>query len=105
MLDTIDPGTEITVKIVRQPTNVAAAKTLRRVLSQDPAVKAENRRLEKVRKAGMRVKQRGGRPWEVRVVKQHPVAGQLGESGTVTASADVLRDLGSVQRFIEVAPV
>lgn len=104
MLDNIDPGSRVTVKIVKQPTNAAAVKTLQRVLSKDAVATAENRRQEKVRKAGFRTKQRGGRPWEVRVVKQHAVAGRIGESGTVTATVDVLRDLGSVQRFVEVAP-
>lgn len=104
MLDNIDPGSRVTVKIVKQPTNTAAIKTLQRVLNKDAAVAQENRRQEKVRKAGFRVKVRGGRPWEVRVVKQHAVEGKIGESGTITATADVLRDLNSVHRFIEVAP-
>ena len=104
MLENIDPGSRVNVKIVSQPTNAAAVKTLQRVLNKDEVARQENVRQEKVRKAGFRTKQRGGRPWEVRLVKQHAVKGRIGESGTVTATVDVLRDLGSVQRFIEVTP-
>jgi len=53
----------------------------------------------------LRAPQRGGgrwRVWESRLAKQHPVKGALGEQGTFVASVDVLRDLKSVERFIEV---
>lgn len=98
----IAPGTKVNVKIVKQPTSVAASKTLARVLSKDPQVKAENRRQADVRRTNYNPQRRGGRLYGGHVVKQHPVAGQLGESGTLTATVDVLRDLRRVERFIEV---
>ena len=102
MLENIAPGDKVTVKIVKQPTNEAARKTLQRVLSKDEAAKAENKRQSKVRESNFRTKQRGGRQWARNVVKQHAVAGTVGETGTILASTDVIRDLGSVQRFVEV---
>ncbi len=100
----ITPGSTITVNIVKQPTNAAASKTLVRVLSKDPAIVAENKRLKKVRAKNAKPNQRGGRVrlWAGRLVKQHPIKGQLGESGTLVASPDVIKDLASVERFIEV---
>ena len=43
------------------------------------------------------------RVWEGRLPKQRPVTGSLGESGTILASTDVLADLKSVERFVEVS--
>ena len=104
MLENIAPGARVNVRITQRPSNEAAVKTLRRVLSKDPVFHQENRRQEKVRKSGFRTKQRGGRPWEVRLVKQHAVNAEVGEQGTVVATVDVLRDLQSVGRFVEVSP-
>ena len=97
----IDPGSQVHVKITKTPTNEAARKTLRRVLNKDPDVKREHRRLEKVRASNLRHKTRGGRPWAIRVPKQYPVEGKAGESGTVLATVDVIRDLESVGPFVE----
>lgn len=102
MLDKIAPGTRVKVSITKQPTSAAAAKTLVRVLSKDRAIEAENKRLRRVRDRHLRITRRGGRPWAIRVTKQHPVKARPGESGTLIATVDVLRDLASVRRFIEV---
>lgn len=102
MLD-IAPGTKVTVKITKRPTSAAAAKTLQRLLAKDPVVQKEDRRQTKVRKVGFRTQQRGGRDWEVRVVRQELVKAVPGEQGTITATADILRDLKSVERFVEVS--
>ena len=104
MLDNIAPGSRINVKIVKNPSNAAAAKTLVRLLSKDRAAKAENDRLRRVRKSNFSQKQRGGRFWDSNVVKQHPVEATPGATGTITATLDVLTDLRSVSRFVEVSP-
>ena len=100
----ITPGTTVTVKIVKQPANEAARKTLVRILSKDADVVAENKRLKAVRKTNQTHSPRGGRwrVWEGRLPKQRPVTGKVGESGTVLASVDVLADLNSVEKFVEV---
>ena len=98
----LKPGSKISVKVVKDPTSVAASKTIARVLSKDPKVKAENKRHRKVRDRNYSPKMRGGRLYGGRLVKQHPVRGEIGESGVVTATVDVIRDLQSVSRFIEV---
>ncbi len=100
-------GTKINLKIVKQPTSAGASKTLMRLLSKDPSVIAENKRHAKIRKKAKTMSPRGGRwrVWESRLAKQHPVTGALGEEGTIIASYDVLKDLPSVERFIEVTAV
>ena len=94
----------IAIKVVKAPTNAAAKKTLQRLLSKDSKVQAENRRLKRVRKAHFSQGRRGGRFWDINVVKQQPVAGCLGEAGVITASLDVITDLKSVAQFVEVKP-
>ncbi len=103
MIENIAPGSRINVKVVKQPTNIAASKTLMRVLAKDPVVAAEHARQDKLRKVHYNPQPRGGRLYGGQLVKQHPVKGTLGEAGTITATASVLRDLGSVKRFIEVS--
>lgn len=103
MIENIAPGDTVTVKIVKQPTNAAARKTLVRVLSKDAAVQRENDHQRKVRKTHAKPKQRGGRTWISKTVKQRPVEGKVGEAGSIRATVDVIRDLGSVDRFIEVS--
>lgn len=100
----IKPGSQITVTVTKQPTNAAGRKTVVRLLSKDENVKLENNRLKKARENHFRQTRRGGRFWDVNVVKQHPVKGLEGETGTITATLDVIQDLASVQRFVEVKP-
>ena len=101
----ITPGSTVTVKVVKEPTSAAARKTLVRLLSKDPVVVKENQRLKTVRARNTSFSTRGGRwrIWESRLVKQNPVAGTVGESGKILASVDVLTDLKSVEKFVEVS--
>ena len=102
MPDEIAVGSRIQVKVVKQPTNAAAAKTIVRLLSKAEPVQEENRRLRRMRDTYAEDRTRAGRLWTVRVPKQRPVKGEVGESGTLKATVDVIRDLGSVARFVEI---
>lgn len=103
-IDAISPGQRVNVKIVRRPTNAAAEKTLVRLLSKDPVVRQEAERQRKVRRSNLGSKIRGGRVWYQRVVKQPATRAEVGRTGSVRATVDVLRDLGSVERFVELTP-
>ena len=103
MIDDIAPGSRIQVKIVKTPRSAAAAKTLVRLLSKDERVYEEKKRLDRIRATRFRTKRRGGREWPVHLVKRHPVKGVAGEIGTIQATVDVLPDLKSVSRFINVS--
>ena len=104
MMDDITLGSQVQIKVVKTPRKGAAVKTLVRLLSKDDVFRTENNRIHRLRKTHNRVKQRGGRPWTVRMVKLTSARGEAGESGTITATTDVINDLRSVARFIEVAP-
>ncbi len=102
-MDSIQPGSTVTVKIVKTPTNAAARKTLVRLLSKDEAHKAELSRRSKVRKTGYNPQPRGGRLYSGHVVfGSKPIRGDVGEQGSLRATVDVISDLRSVQRFVEV---
>jgi len=102
MHDDIQPGSSIHVKVASQPTNVAATKTLVRLLSKDSAVREENKRIAKLRKIHHNPQMRGGRLYGGRMVKLRPVKGKVGEEGTIIATIDVLADLKRVSRFLEI---
>ena len=104
MLDNIQPGAKVNVKVTSQPTNKGAVKTLVRLLSKSEKAKAEDRRLTRVRHENFTPKRRGGRLYAGHKVKLHPVKGKVGEQAVITATLSVLTDLKSVSRFVEVAP-
>ena len=102
-MNEITPGSKITVKVVKTPASESARKTLERVLMKSPAMKAEDARLKRARQNNIKNEMRGGRIYPRRVPKQHPVKGAVGDEQTITATLDVIRDLKSVERFIEVS--
>lgn len=104
-VDQIAPGSKVVVKVVKQPTNAAAAKTIVRLLSKDAVARKHDARLKRSRKVHLRQAARGGRLWEINVVKQPVATAEVGAAGTIVASLDVIKDLASVTRFIEVSPV
>ena len=104
MFENIAIGSDIHVKITKRPVSVAAAKTLVRVLSKDPVIQARNKHLRKVRDSHYRPRMRGGRLYGGRMIKLNPITVDTGKTGTLKATLDVLNDLRSVSRFVEITP-
>lgn len=102
---TITPGSRITLTVIKPPTNRGAEKTIKRLLEKDKAAMKESNRQRAIRKRLYAPKPRGGRFGTLggHVVKQQSVKVKVGAKGTMLASLDVLRDINSVQRFVEVA--
>lgn len=98
----ITPGTQVRVEIVKTPTSDAAEKTLIRLLAKDAGVAKTKKKDKLFHARSVRVKGRGGRPWEHRTKMRQPVDPKVGATGTLRASVDVLRDLASVSRFVKV---
>lgn len=99
----ITPGTVVTVKIKKTPRCAAAAKTLSRLFGKDPVNKKKRVQRKKLLAAAMDVRRRGGRPWEVRPLAPRLVQPEQGDSCRIRATSDVIGDLRSVARFIDVA--
>ncbi|NJL30600.1 MAG: hypothetical protein HC898_02625 [Phycisphaerales bacterium] len=104
MSQSIVPGTKVQIKLVKSPTSAAAKKTIVRLLRKDAAVMGNADRLRKARKTHTTEHPRGGRMWSVRVPAIEPVQLTPGTTGTIVASLDVLTDLKSIARFVEVTP-
>ena len=101
-LTNIAPGSKVKIKVVKTPTSRAGRITLTRLLRKDRALKSEDQRLRRIRRDGFTQKQRGGRFWDTHLVAQPVLVVKEGVTQTITASLDVLRDLKSVERFVEV---
>lgn len=94
------PGQQLRVTITRQVNRDAARKTLERLFLKDKAISGP---LD-ARSANFKPlpKRRGGRIWTKRPNKVHPVL-EKGVAVTIPASPQTMRDLGSVEDFVEVA--
>ena len=102
MAGEIKPGAVVKVKVKRTPLKEAAAKTLSRLFAKDSTNKKQRRFRKKLLADAMDVRRRGGRPWEVRPQAPRLVQPGVGDSCTIRATMDVLGDLKSVSRFVEV---
>ena|SRR5947209_6319765 len=93
-------GQTLTVKVSKQITREGARKTLERLFMQDKTVcKPINDRSANFKELP---KRRGGCIWTKRPNKVHPELIE-GASATIKATPQTLRDLKSVQAFVEVS--
>lgn len=99
----ISPGTQINIKVIKTPTNEAAAKTLSRIFAKGPGARKLRETRKALRSNAMDVRRRGGRPWEVRQKAPRLFMPQKGDACSVRATCALLGDLRSVASFVEVA--
>jgi hypothetical protein len=98
----VKPGQWVTITVKSQPRTEGGRKTLARLLQKDPKARKERARLKRSRVREQH--SRGGRMWNdnppaIKVVQVKP-----GASSRVFASIDVLKDVASVAKYVEVAP-
>jgi hypothetical protein len=98
----IAPGSKIKIEILGRPTALAARKTLTRVCRKDAEMRHLDRR-RKEQRPSLQKWQRGGRMWEHRMKTKPPVKLAAGETFSVLASVDVVRDLRSIARWVKVS--
>ncbi len=103
MATEMHPGSNILITLTKSPTNAAAAKTLSRLFSRGDANRRARAKRKRMLQDAVRTKIRGGRPWAIRprVPDSTPTPG---ESCTVLATPQVLRDLGRLGRFVKIEP-
>src|SRR5207237_163328 len=94
------PGTALRVTINKEISRAAARKTLERLFMTDRAIYGPIDTREKNFKA--RPKRRGGRVWTKYPNKVHPKLDR-GVAATIKATPQALKDLASVEDFVEVA--
>lgn len=98
----VKPGTMVNVTVTKTPISEAAAKTLSRLFAKDPAKKKARKTRKKLLAGAMDVRRRGGRPWEVRPKAPRLFQPVKGDACSIRATSDVLGDLSSVARYIDV---
>lgn len=98
----LKPGTVVQVTVKRTPTNEAAAKTLSRIFAKDPANRRLRPRRKKLLAGAIDIRRRGGRPWEVRSKAPRLIRPTKGAACSLAVTVDLLPDLRSVERFIEI---
>ena len=100
----IKPGSTVQVKVKRTVVGQAAAKTLSRLFAKDPVNKKARRWRKKLLADSMEVRRRGGRPWEVRQKAPRLFQPTTGDACSILATPDVIGDIKSVARYVDVAP-
>jgi hypothetical protein len=97
----LKPGGNIRVTISRTINRATARKTLERLFMGDKAVykpmEMRSRNFKEI------PKRRGGCIWTKRVNKLHPGL-ETGAAATIKATPQHLRDLNSVEEFVQVTP-
>lgn len=99
----VKPGAKVRVKVTKNPTNQAAAKTLSRLFLKDPAASKARRQRKQLVKNARYGERRGGRIWIVRPQAPRLYQPKAGDQCTMLATVSTIRDLQSVSRFVEVS--
>ena len=96
----LKPGQSVRVTITKNITRAAAKMILERLFLQDKAV----RRPIDVRSRNFKElpKRRGGQIWTKRPNKVHPALAR-GDAATIKATPQAIKDLKSVEDFVQVA--
>ncbi len=102
MLADVKPGQWVTIRITKPPRAESRRKTLIRLCEKDPAMRKERERLKRSRL--VRRDRRGGRLWADRPARIPTVCTAPGSTYRIFASLDVLAELKSIERSVEVAP-
>lgn len=93
----IEPGSKVKITVKTTLLKPAAAKTVARLFLKDEA-KSHNRKAKPVA-----WRQRAGRQWHHQKRGSVAMTPNVGDSATLIATVDVIRDLNSVDRFIEIS--
>jgi hypothetical protein len=99
----LQPGSKVCIKVAKTPTNEAAAKTLSRIFAKDVNSRNARKRRKQLRDSEIVDHRRGGRPWYYRPHAPRLFQPIKGASCTILVTTDVIGDMRSVSRFIEVA--
>jgi hypothetical protein len=100
-MEQIEPGSKVKVTIKRTPLGEGARKTLARLFLKDRRIAKARRRTPKPTLP----KRRGGRIWLGRAQGAVTTVPRVGDSCEIACTLDVVRDLGSVKRYVDVSPV
>lgn len=98
----IQPGQWINVKVTKAPRSEGGFKTMQKLFEKDADVKEERKRINKSRPQRWHI--RGGRPWQDRPRRHQIVNTEPGATYKLFGAVDVMRELGSIEEYVEVTP-
>jgi hypothetical protein len=102
--DKIVPNTELTFTIVKAPTRPASRKTIERLMWMQPQVKKDLSLLQRHRKQkDIKYTIRAGRVWFDRPRATRTVRCEKGASFTLKITPQIVNDLKSVSKYLEVS--
>ncbi len=101
-VDALKPGQNLKIEIVKRPKSAGGVKTLERLMRMDPATIRGLRLAHKKRMQGLVVYNRGNRDWTKRESCGKLVRVVKGETWTLPFTAEIARDLKSVEGFVTI---
>jgi len=101
-INDLQTGSTIQVRLTRPPTNEAAAKTLSRIFGRAPEYKRKRTCRKRLTRDVIEFRRRGGRLWRVAPKAPRLAQPEPGAECNLLATTQLLRDLQSVNRFVEV---
>ncbi len=97
-METIEPRGNVKVTVKKTPLSKGARSTLARLFLKDPKIAKTRRKDPK----GTIPERRGGRIWMGHIRGTVAAVPHVGDSCEIQATLDVVRDLGSVKRYVDV---
>ncbi len=92
------------MKVCKSPTNAAATKTLSRLFARGDGGRKARQDRKRLRASATVAHRRGGRPWYKRPKAPLLFQPEAGKTCVVRVTLDVLKDLRSLERFVEISP-
>ena len=103
MLENVKPGQTIRCTVTRDVNRETDAKTICRLMRQDPDVRRRLKKAQLYRMRTLVVRSRGKRPWAVRVKSTKAVRAIKGESWEMLYIPHLHNDLLSVDRYLDIS--
>jgi hypothetical protein len=101
--DKIVPNTEMTFTIIKEPTRPASRKTIERLMWMQPQAKKDHSMLQRLRKQkGIKYTIRAGRVWFDRPRATRTMRAERGASFTLKITPQIVNDLKSVSKYLDV---
>lgn len=104
MLENVKPGQTIRCTVTRDVNRDADAKTICRLMRQDPDVKRRLKQTQEHRMRTLVVRSRGKRPWAVRQKATKAVKAAKGETWEMTYIPHLHDDILAVEKYLDVTP-
>ena len=101
--DKIVPNTDLTFTIVKMPTRPASRKTIERLMWMQPQVKKDFSMLQRRRRQkDIKYTIRAGRVWFDRQRATRTMRAERGASFTLNITPQIVNDLKSVSKYLDV---